>query len=203
MADEKELNPSPKFPEGKYPELSPNPKFDDGLVDKTSEQPNGSEQTNPQVKPTIFKGNVYVEGGKLYVNGKEVSTDDYDDKGFDVLELTDTSGTLTDAQYTLALSNQCVIKVGTQYYYKDIDSQYYLVYKAATRVGSNDTYVENITITKADKTWSYNAETIEVNSVKYSTTTPTADNTDGLKIVVLDSEPATKYNGYLYIITGE
>lgn len=203
MANDKELNPSPKFPEGTYPELSPNPKFENGLVNKTGEQPNGSEETNPQEKPTIFKGNVFVEGGKIYINGKEVSTDDHDDKGFDVLELSDLSGTLTNEQYALALSNQCLIKLGTQYYYKDIDSQYYLVYKAATRVAANDTYVENITITKSNKAWVYNAETIEVNSVKYSTTAPTADNTDGLKVIVLDSEPATKYNGYLYIITGE
>lgn len=34
------------------------------------------------------------------------------------------------------------------------------------------------------------------------TTAPTADNTDGLIICVLSSEPATKYEGYLYIITG-
>lgn len=33
------------------------------------------------------------------------------------------------------------------------------------------------------------------------TTAPSADNTDGIKIVVLSSEPARKYNGYLYIIT--
>ena len=35
----------------------------------------------------------------------------------------------------------------------------------------------------------------------YITTAPDAANTDGIKIVVLSSEPATKYNGYLYIIT--
>ena len=34
------------------------------------------------------------------------------------------------------------------------------------------------------------------------TTEPTAANTNGIKIVVLSSEPATKYDGYLYIITG-
>ena len=34
------------------------------------------------------------------------------------------------------------------------------------------------------------------------TTAPSADNTDGgIRIVVLSSEPATRYNGYLYIIT--
>lgn len=36
----------------------------------------------------------------------------------------------------------------------------------------------------------------------YLTTAPTEDNTSGkLKVVVLDSEPATKYDGYLYMIT--
>ena len=35
----------------------------------------------------------------------------------------------------------------------------------------------------------------------FLTTAPDAANTDGIKIVVLSSEPATKYNGYLYIIT--
>lgn len=36
----------------------------------------------------------------------------------------------------------------------------------------------------------------------YSTTVPTAANTNGIKIVVLSSEPATKYSGWLYLITG-
>ena len=38
------------------------------------------------------------------------------------------------------------------------------------------------------------------NGLGYLTTAPTAANTDGIKIVVLSAEPATKYNGYLYII---
>ena len=42
-----------------------------------------------------------------------------------------------------------------------------------------------------------------VSQLGYLTTAPSADNTSGvLQIVVLSSEPATKYNGYLYIITG-
>lgn len=36
----------------------------------------------------------------------------------------------------------------------------------------------------------------------FITTAPSAANTDGIKIVVLSSEPATKYDGYLYLITG-
>lgn len=38
------------------------------------------------------------------------------------------------------------------------------------------------------------------NGLGYLTTAPNAANTDGIKIVVLSSEPATKYNGWLYII---
>lgn len=42
----------------------------------------------------------------------------------------------------------------------------------------------------------------DTTGLNYLTTAPTADNTSGLKIVVLSSEPATKYDGYIYIITG-
>lgn len=41
-----------------------------------------------------------------------------------------------------------------------------------------------------------------ISALPYLTTAPSANNTSGLKIVVLSSEPATKYDGYLYIITG-
>lgn len=37
--------------------------------------------------------------------------------------------------------------------------------------------------------------------IQYTTTAPTTANTDGLKFVVLSAEPATRYDGYLYIIT--
>lgn len=41
-----------------------------------------------------------------------------------------------------------------------------------------------------------------INGLNYLTTAPTEANTSGqLKVVVLSSEPATKYDGYLYIIT--
>lgn len=37
--------------------------------------------------------------------------------------------------------------------------------------------------------------------LSYLTTAPTAANTQGIKLVVLSEEPATKYDGWLYIIT--
>lgn len=36
--------------------------------------------------------------------------------------------------------------------------------------------------------------------LNYTTTAPTAANTVGLKIALLDSEPATKYSGWIYLI---
>lgn len=39
------------------------------------------------------------------------------------------------------------------------------------------------------------------NSLPYLTVAPSAANDDGLIFVVLSSEPATKYSGYIYIIT--
>lgn len=38
-------------------------------------------------------------------------------------------------------------------------------------------------------------------ALPYLTTAPTSANADGLKLVVLSSEPTTKYSGYIYIIT--
>ena len=43
---------------------------------------------------------------------------------------------------------------------------------------------------------------VQADSVAYLTEAPTSANTDGLKFVVLSSDPATKYDGYIYIITG-
>ena len=38
--------------------------------------------------------------------------------------------------------------------------------------------------------------------IPYSTAEPQADNTNGLKVVVLDTEPANRYDGYLYLVKG-
>ena len=40
----------------------------------------------------------------------------------------------------------------------------------------------------------------DTTGLNYLTTAPSSANTSGMKIVVLSSEPSTKYNGYLYII---
>lgn len=51
MANEKELNPSPKFPVGEKPELSPNPNFSDGLENKTSDKANTQIVNESKVQP--------------------------------------------------------------------------------------------------------------------------------------------------------
>lgn len=42
---------------------------------------------------------------------------------------------------------------------------------------------------------------LAASGVPFLTTAPTEANTDGLKFVVLSADPATKYDGYFYIIT--
>lgn len=52
---------------------------------------------------------------------------------------------------------------------------------------------------------SYTGQQIDqaIGSTFYLTTAPSSANTGGtLKVVVLSAEPATRYEGYLYIITG-
>ena len=52
------------------------------------------------------------------------------------------------------------------------------------------------------KTTSTSGSFTSGNSLPYLTTAPSAANTDGgLILVVLSSEPATRYDGYIYIIT--
>ena len=46
------------------------------------------------------------------------------------------------------------------------------------------------------------AQAIENFSLPYLTEPPTEPNTDGLKFVILANNPAQKYDGYMYIITG-
>ena len=42
---------------------------------------------------------------------------------------------------------------------------------------------------------------VDQEDLQYLTTAPTADNTTGiLKFVVLETEPSTKYSGYVYFI---
>ena len=68
-------------------------------------------------------------------------------------------------------------------------------------IDANPTLVgteENLTSIKINGTSYKN----QPSSISYSTTVPTAANTDGVKIVVLSSEPATRYDGWLYIILG-
>lgn len=67
---------------------------------------------------------------------------------------------------------------------------------------TNNANSYDIAIKSADGTTIVdNSNVLSVNALPYLTTAPSSANTDGIKIVVLSSEPATKYNGYLYIIT--
>ena len=67
----------------------------------------------------------------------------------------------------------------------------------------NITYVQTPTKKKdTGKILRFNGkEVVASNALPYLTEEPTEDNADGLILVVIDHEPAVKYDGYLYIIT--
>ena len=146
---------------------------------------------------------------------------------FKIVEITGLSGTLSDDDYVSVSGDNCVIKVGTQFYYKAFDASTLIVYQAFSRqAGQNSALYEYIEITKSTKGFELIAENIveanptdsatatmtkeKVGATVYDfqavgvdvlTTAPESANTSGLKFVVLSEEPATKYDGYLYIIT--
>ena len=64
-------------------------------------------------------------------------------------------------------------------------------------------YVCNTDIATAEAWTAAHWTQVNMNSgIPYLTTAPSANNTSGcLKVVVLSSEPATRYSGYLYLIT--
>ena len=150
------------------------------------------------------------------------------DAGLEFVELTNITGTLSDSDYAKVSADNCIIKVSTQYYYKAFDASTLIIYQAFSRQGGTGVALfDYIEITKSTKEYSILAsDIVRANptlvggeseltalgsgnasyrigdTLSYLTTAPVADNTSGrLQIVVLSSEPATKYDGYLYIIT--
>ena len=133
---------------------------------------------------------------------------------------------LTDEQYTIINKGSVVLDMSALGMsvvvanYTDTDGDY-LFFVVITPNGSNDRiFYDKVAVDIAENTkklyyWkrgfypeyaqiAMSADYAdEANSVDYSTTAPTSANTDGnLKVIVLSSEPATRYDGYLYIITG-
>ncbi len=78
------------------------------------------------------------------------------------LVLTGESGTLTDEQLAVAQLDSAVAQLGDngQMYYKNSQSNYYIIFKATARVAGNDTIVEKVTINVSDKTWSYSYDVV-------------------------------------------
>ena len=64
------------------------------------------------------------------------------------LVLTNTSGTLTSDEIALVKQSNVRVQTGDngQYYYKNSQNNYYIIFKATARVANDDTIVEKITI---------------------------------------------------------
>lgn len=72
--------------------------------------------------------------------------------------------------------------------------------------GGGSAVVANPTRTASDpslRSITIGEDNYQIDTLWYRTSAPTAANPNGIKIVILPTEPATKYDGYLYIIIPE
>ena len=135
---------------------------------------------DPQIKAVKGGGNTYDSDDGLIFDGDGVEFDD--------------------------ATNGIVINDENSY----IDSEgIHLVSAAGGGAGEDEWVTPNVTYVKTPtkkrdtgKLMKFNGkEVVASNALPYVTEEPTEDNADGLILVVIDHEPAVKYDGYLYIIT--
>lgn len=115
------------------------------------------------------------------------------------------SGTITDAGLAAAISSFQPVQLNFSNWQGEggaicrflNDTVGGIIYGALDSDGGVGIITFTVSISTSTVTWS-----LVKPGLPYLTTAPTANNTDGLKFVVLSSEPATYYTGYYYIITG-
>lgn len=153
------LNPSPKIPNGEYPELSPNPNYTDGYIEGEHGigRPTNPNQEPLAKKPEVLNGLVYVNG-KLFINGKDV--EEMVGNELPLITLAEDEGTLKNEQYILTASDHCLIKYNGQYFYKSNEDAYYLIFEGATEKDETETVRNVIQITKSSKAYTLIEESI-------------------------------------------
>ena len=112
------------------------------------------------LKKLKYQGSdIQVESAIRDGNGNNI-VDTYGTKseilaGIPILELTENSGTLTDAQYAL-VNNLCVIKKGDNWYWKESESEYYIYYRNISHLDNTATTFSQslIAISKTNKSYS-------------------------------------------------
>lgn len=133
----------------------------------------------------------------------------------DINDSSSYSGTLSSADYTTLAGDNAYIKINfqdtgvTRYsatLYKKQDLSAIgmpIVYEMSVTTSASVSGVSITIATDDTRVYSIEENIYTPEGVSYITTAPSADNTDGdLKFVILSSEPATYYDGYLYIVTG-
>lgn len=120
-------------------------------------------------------------GGHWVYNSTDI-THLGEDKTIEVVELTGLSGTLSDSDYALVQQDNCVLKLGTQTFYKESSASTLITYQAFSRqAGQDQALYEYIEITKADKSWQLKNENIVEGNPSVPEGTTQTDLT-GLKI---------------------
>ena len=167
--------------------------FDDPALDyenKGQETPR-KEVTAPQKRPQTFPDPVAFQD-EVYIRGKKL--EDY----------IDSQGGVTEAELQAALQTKQDKLVGSG------EGQNLKQVGGQSLLGTGNIDVGTAVVANPSSNSGAEITGIQIGSTKYKvaesvgylTTAPSAANTSGrLIFVVLTSEPATKYDGYFYIIT--
>ena len=176
--------PQPNYPQGEYPYLSPNPNAHESLED-------GGRGT-PVIVNTPPK--IQQEGGiDPSILDEYAKKSDLPQGEISI----DFNGTATST--TEALQR---VVVGTKTYTVSSGMSNPMTTAGDLIVGASNGTPSRLGVGSAGKLLASTGSALAyTDSLPYLTTAPSAANADGLKIVVLDEEPATYYDGYYYIIT--
>lgn len=164
---------------------------------------NGSALTPTQLA-NLMQGDDFISVDENEQGTKVIVSIDANYKPW-VVETEGSSGTFTDSEFAqLTSSDVAKIVNDDEYYFKADVQEGFMVFIHNGRDNQQQIYSKAIYVyTDSEgigyKTWTKVSTNMSV--LPYVTTAPTAANTDGLRIAVLTTEPATKYNGWIYIIT--
>lgn len=78
-----------------------------------------------------------------------------------VVDLVNLSGTLSDEDYANALKDNCIIKVSTEYFYKQFSASTVITYASVPRISANKEKVifDSVEIEKSSKSYTVKSET--------------------------------------------